>query len=291
MLAILDKSRELFLVHVRSPSQPKIKLHTHVDTMRWNDDTDALAAIADKRLAVWLYPNAAFVDRDLLPNTIFTRDTLDLGDLPIITAHHGSRVTIRRADGVEIVTPTPALLPMLYETTSTNQWAQALRICRMLNDDILWGCLAAIALSQRQLDVARNALAKIHQVAKVEYIDYIKSIPSEEGRNAEFLLLTRKPDDALRVLLHAKPPLVYRAIKVNIRLCRWDAALELAERYKVHVDTVLLYRQEYLQTLGRTETNRRFLQHQSMTLDVEAIRAKKQKEREDERERGGHYRK
>lgn len=132
---------------------------------RWNDDTDALAAIADKRLAVWLYPNTAFVDRDLLPSTIFTKDTLDLGDLPSISAYHGNRVTVRRADGVEVLTSTPALLPMLYETTSSNQWGQALRICRMVNDDILWGCLAAIALARRELVVARDALATIHQVS------------------------------------------------------------------------------------------------------------------------------
>lgn len=36
--------------------------------------------------------------------------------------------------------------------------------------------------------------------------------------------------------------LVYRAIKMNIKLFRWDRALDLAQQYKQHVDTVLWYR-------------------------------------------------
>lgn len=37
--------------------------------------------------------------------------------------------------------------------------------------------------------------------------------------------------------------LVYRAIKANIKLFRWDRALDLAQQYKQHVETVLWYRQ------------------------------------------------
>jgi len=35
----------------------------------------------------------------------------------------------------------------------------------------------------------------------------------------------------------------FRAIKLNIKLFRWDRALELAQQHKQHVDTVLWYRQ------------------------------------------------
>ncbi|MFO0131818.1 MAG: hypothetical protein ACK52J_04955 [bacterium] len=36
--------------------------------------------------------------------------------------------------------------------------------------------------------------------------------------------------------------LFYRAIKLNIKLYRWEKALELALTHKTHVDTVVAYR-------------------------------------------------
>lgn len=38
-------------------------------------------------------------------------------------------------------------------------------------------------------------------------------------------------------------------------------ALELAVKHKTHVDTLLAYRQKFLQKFGRKETNKRFLQY------------------------------
>lgn len=95
----------------------------------------------------------------------------------------------------------------------------------------------------------------------MEYIQYIKAIPSEEGKQAELALYRRHPEEAERILLQASPPLVYRAIRLNINLFRWARALDLALKHKVHVDTVLAYRQKYLQSFEREETNQKFLQH------------------------------
>lgn len=38
-------------------------------------------------------------------------------------------------------------------------------------------------------------------------------------------------------------------------------ALELAVKHKTHVDTVLAYREKFLQKFERKETNKRFLQY------------------------------
>ncbi len=65
--------------------------------------------------------------------------------------------------------------------------------------------------------------------------------------------------EAEGVLLQAG--LVFRAIKLNIKLFRWERALELALRYKSHVDTVIAHRQRYLQSFGRTEANADFLKY------------------------------
>lgn len=95
----------------------------------------------------------------------------------------------------------------------------------------------------------------------MEYIQYIKAIPSEEGKQAELALYRRHPDEAERILLQASPPLVYRAIKLNLNLFRWTRALDLAIKHKSHMETVLAYRQKYLQSFEREEVNQKFMQY------------------------------
>ena len=52
--------------------------------------------------------------------------------------------------------------------------------------------------------------------------------------------------------------LYYRAIKLNIKLFRWERALELALNFKLHIDTVLGYRKKYLESIGKEESNKKF---------------------------------
>lgn len=40
--------------------------------------------------------------------------------------------------------------------------------------------------------------------------------------------------------------MVFRAIKLNIKLFRWERALMLAQQYKQHIETVLWYRRRYV---------------------------------------------
>ena len=96
---------------------------------------------------------------------------------------------------------------------------------------------------------------------QVEYIQYIKSIPSEEGRLAEMALFRRQPEEAERILLQSSPPLVHRAIKLNLSLYKWSRALDLAIKYRSHVDTVLGYRQRHLDEFNKQEKNAKFLQY------------------------------
>jgi intraflagellar transport protein 80 len=74
-------------------------------------------------------------------------------------------------------------------------------------------------------------------------------------------MFRRLPDEAERILLQATPPLIYRAIKSNISLFRWSRALDLALKHKQHVETVLAYRQKYLDEFERDETDQRYLQY------------------------------
>lgn len=302
MVAFVDANRDLWLALLGGARRRAakgadmaaegagraVKLHTQVDSVAWADDSDALCAVADGRLVAWVYPMAAFVDRDLLPRAMATRPTAELGKMPRIAAFSGARVAVRRADGATLQLPAPTGAALLYEYAEGGRWEEAVRLCRLLKDEAMWAALAGMAVRARQLDTAEIALAAINEVDKLQYILYIKDVPSEEGRNAEMALFMRRPEEAEAILLQASPPLLYRAIKLNVRLFRWDRALELALRHKSHVDTVLGYRKRFLDKFGgREETNPRFLQYAAdVEVDWEAIRAKKQKEKEDERLRG-----
>jgi intraflagellar transport protein 80 len=75
---------------------------------------------------------------------------------------------------------------------------------------------------------------------------------------------------------------------MNLRLFRWARALDLAVKYKSHLDTVLAYRQKYLQEFSKTETNPRFLQlAEQVTYEWDTIKAKEEQELDDEGSRRG----
>ena len=54
-LVIVDKNRDLYLTPVQG-AQELYKLHIMVDSVRWNDADNALAAVADGQVLAWHYP-------------------------------------------------------------------------------------------------------------------------------------------------------------------------------------------------------------------------------------------
>ena len=93
-------------------------------------------------------------------------------------------------------------------------------------------------------------------------------------------------------LLPPPPPLqaglIWRAIKMNVKFFNWDRALALAEQHKQHVDSVLWYRQRFLEAAKQQETNPKFMQmSEAMAIDEQHIRQKIQEERVKEAQRPG----
>eukprot|EP00126_Sphaerothecum_destruens_P002345 Sdes_comp15780_c0_seq1m4841 len=296
-LAIVDKNNELYIGKVRlvnasttnsstNPNANFYKLGTMVDSVAWSDCTGMLVALLDGKFSVWYCPAAAYIDADMVSLTRVDRNGGDFGKNPHIVSFVGNYVTIRRADGAQIVTtvsPHPALL---HEYTFTKRWAEALRLCRFVKDKQLWASLAVMAIDEKELNTAEAAFAELHDAAKVEYIKSIKEIPTPEGRNAEMALFRRQPLEAEYILLQAG--LVYSSIKMNINLFNWDRALDLAIKHKTHVDTVLGFRANYLQTCNRTETDARFAEYaKEVVVDWEKINAKIEVEKQKEKERPG----
>lgn len=279
-IAILDKNKDLYLTQALQADKTE-KLGAMVDTFMWNDSTDMLVALMDEKLVNFIYPTVVFVDKDLLPKTQQSKTCADAGKYAQIVAFYGSNCTIRKADGSDlamVMTPYPQLL---YQHFEKGQWEQAVRLCRYVKTPELWASLAAMAIHQRALDTVEIALAAIDEIDKVQFVAHINKLPDDVLRSAELALFCKRPDEALNILLQNRR--IFRAIKMNIRLHRWNDALELAKKHQTHVDTVLAYRQQHLQQMKHVETNDDFKHWAAeVPVDWETVKRKMALEKDQE---------
>ncbi|NWH89506.1 IFT80 protein, partial [Aegithalos caudatus] len=285
-IAFIDKNRDLFITSVKrfGKEQKIVKIGTMVQSLAWNDTSNILCGIQDSRFTVWYYPNTVYVDKDLLPKTLYEKDASEFSPKPQIVSFVGNQITLRRAEGSLVhlhISPYPAIL---HQHVSTSSWQDGLRLCRFVKDQTLWACLAAMAVANKDMATAEIAYAAIGEIDKVQYINSIKDLPSRESRLAHMLLFSGNTQEAETLLLQSG--LVYQAIQVNINLYNWERALDLAVKHRTHVDTVLAYRQKFLEDFGKKETNQRFLQYaEGLEVDWNKIKAKIEMEIAKERER------
>lgn len=285
-LAIIDKNRDLFLTSVRTfgTERKSTKLASMIHMMFWNDETNMLAAMTDGKIFVWYYPNAVYVDIELLPKTVAEKETSVFGKSPQLIGFIGPHLLLRRLEGSLVSTTIAPYPAVLHSFVAASRWDDAVRLCRFVKDNGLWACMAAMATYAKDLNTAEIAYAAIKEVEKVQFINNIKDIPVKEARNAEMALLCGNYTDAENILLQAA--LIFRAIMLNIQLYNWDRALELAVKHKTHVDTVLGYRQKYLKRFDRKENNKRFTQYsEGIEVDWDKIQSKIEMEYQKERER------
>jgi intraflagellar transport protein 80 len=173
------------------------------------------------------------------------------GPSPVILAFTGPKLSVRKNDGCVVHATVSNYAPLLYECTSAGKWAEAVRLARFVKQDVLWAALAVLALQGKNLDAAEIALAAVRAVDKLNWVLHVKDLPLPELRNAELAVYRRQVDEAEGILLQATPMLLYRAIKLNIACARWERALQLAQQHKAHIDTVLWYRADFLQSMNR----------------------------------------
>ena len=302
LLSFIDVNRDLHIVEVseaskhdggkkkskkKNKSVVKIeKIATMVDSSEWNDSSDVLVAVSDGTFKAWYYPQAVLIDKDLFQAAAISRDGTAFGKRPYIESFFGPRVTIRRNDGALVTISLDPYPPILYQLVTSSRWNEAVRLCRFVKQDSLWSALAVMALDWRNLDTTEIALAALGHLDKLEFIKHINNVPSKEGQAAELALYRGKVDEAEQILLQASPPLIYRAIKMNIRLFRWVRALEIAVKNKKHVDIVLAHRKRFLEQCDRTETEAKFIRHEGkVKVDWDAIKARQEEERQKERDR------
>ena len=91
----------------------------------------------------------------------------------------------------------------------------------------------------------------------------------------------KKVNEAEQILLSAR--LFYRAIKMNIKLYRWERALDIAINNKTHVDTVIAYRNRFLQQYGKEEDIEKFKEYgKDIQADWETVKQKIKADKERE---------
>eukprot|EP00438_Fugacium_kawagutii_P030726 Skav209836 [mRNA] locus=scaffold2703:238324:265090:- [translate_table: standard] len=140
----------------------------------------------------------------------------------------------------------------LYQHFEKGQWEQAVRLCRYVKTPELWASLAV----PRCVNFTTKALAAIEEVDKVQCCPWWLHVPDDVLRSAELALFCKRPDEAERLCDQPCSFLQFFVnLRMNIRLHRWNDALELAKKHQTHVDTVLAYRQQHLQQMKHVETN------------------------------------
>ena len=82
-MCFIDSNRDMFLSMVHKPEI--LKISNMVDSFQWNDNNDMLAALSDGKLKTWFYPNAVYVDKDLMNKAMSSKDAHDVGKLGAIT--------------------------------------------------------------------------------------------------------------------------------------------------------------------------------------------------------------
>lgn len=73
----MDKNRDLWLVQVRvfGSARKIVKMCTMIQTVRWSDESSMLAAMGEGKINIWYYPNAVYVDRDMLHKVVVSKET------------------------------------------------------------------------------------------------------------------------------------------------------------------------------------------------------------------------
>lgn len=115
-LAVLDKSKDLYLMSVRGSNKTTFaKLGRKIESFSWSATNNILAAVQDRQLVVWYCPTAAvFNSSPLLKLCSMHDDSPELGRSPRIQDFIGnSSIALRRVDGSLInvpISPYPTLL-------------------------------------------------------------------------------------------------------------------------------------------------------------------------------------
>ncbi|XP_011140826.1 intraflagellar transport protein 80 homolog isoform X1 [Harpegnathos saltator] len=260
-LALIDVNKDLFLLAIKTSGFGRVcKIAAMAQNIAWATDANVLAAMLDTTLSVWLCPNCVhYSDRKVIRQTRIDKESSEFGKHPSIVSVRNGLIMVKRGDGAIVASSFYTLFTNLHQHVLNKRLKEALSLCRIAQNEILWTCMAVIATDNKELDAAEEAYAAIGRYDKVDYIRYIKSLSNATEKYAEMALLAGDLLAAEGILL--QNGLIKEAIRINTEVYNWNRALELAMRHKRQLEEVLDAREKYLHTIDKKETNPSFLTH------------------------------
>lgn len=125
---------------------------------------------------------------------------------------------------------------------------------------MLWATLAALSTKKNQLEISEEAFSSALQIDKVDYMHYIKKLDetSPEQMAESAILNGGRVAEAEIILINNQK--ISQAIKLAMRLNRWERALEIAQKHGKDVDQVVRERKKFIDALKREEMNPKFME-------------------------------
>ena len=295
-LLIIDSNRDMFahLISIEGTDiSPRmsfkfdaLKLLTNVKSACWNENNDMLVAISDNYLECWYCSAALFLDEKLASLTKCRRDNIESCKDCTIVSFAGSKISLRRKNGSQILIEMSPLPGILHELVLSSTWGGAIQLCRLAKSKLLWACLSCLSIHFGELSAAEIAFTALDETDKVQYLIHVKGKP-EKVRKGSLSIFKRRLKEAESHFVNVG--LIYRAIRMNLLLQDFDRALDLAVQHKTHVDTVLYFRSQFLALQkNNPEKDSKFLSYsEQISWNEQAIRAKIASEKLAERNSGG----
>jgi intraflagellar transport protein 80 len=250
-----------------------VKLANFVDEVEWHSTYDIIVARtagakSSGELTVWCCPSAIFSTAELMG--ILKTESRLLFDVSEINAFDATHAFVTAKDGSFCVVPVNPFLIMVHESIELSRnWKAVLQICRAQNDKSLWAVCAALAVQAGEIDAAQEAYAALSMIDRVVFLAKVKKLKSPAARNAMIAVLQGRVSEAEDILIQGG--CVFRAIKMNIALGKWDKALAIAKRTNKFLDVVAAYRTLFLRDMDMEEMDPEF--KKLGVVEMDSIRA------------------
>lgn len=201
--AFIDKNLDLYLTLVRPTSMRSyttIKLASMCSSVAWNEQFDLLAAIEQNtKLNIFLYPQAAFLDNDLLRLSTVVKEYDSIASqaehryLDVVSFQR-DQIKLANERGSSITNVLSPFHILLHSYVQENKFDNALKLCRLNPKDLngaypnetsehrstsalaLSAAFTAMALNKRNLDMAEIGYAAVEIFERVIYIKNVKKI-------------------------------------------------------------------------------------------------------------------
>ncbi|CAG9566558.1 unnamed protein product [Danaus chrysippus] len=178
-IALLDYNRDLYVVTVKDSKPKFVKLGSQILSICWSAETELLVGLRANSAVAWCCPRAAYKS-DWLALTTVTKDITDLGRNPSLLSVEDGVACICRGNGSRTHISLASFPEKLLKHVDANMWQDALQLCRTVEDETLWACLAVLAWQHNQLAIAEEAFALIHHYYQVCYIQHLRSTIPEK---------------------------------------------------------------------------------------------------------------